>query len=464
VLFSSLEFLLLFLPLAWLAATLALRSPGNAVIAAMLAASLVFYGTWNWRDLLVLVPLALLTYGGALLYQRTRNAVWTVLVIALNLGTLGFFKYSGFALEITRLFWAGAPLLAAPALPLGISFFVFQKIAFIVDVRRGVARVERDWMRFLLFVSFFPQLIAGPIVHWRDISPQLNRATLLAQRDVVLGLSLFAIGLAKKTLLADLLSPYVAQVFDGGAALHPASAWLGALAYTLQIYFDFSGYSDMAVGLALLFGVRLPWNFLSPYQAGSIVEFWRRWHITLSGFLRDYLYIPLGGNRDGAATRYRNIMITMLLGGLWHGAGWNFVLWGGLHGAMIVGQHAWNGAGRRLASWIARPLTFLCVMLAWVPFRAPGMDAAAGFYASMAGIAGPGGAGEAVAFAAPGAGVLLLVLAGAMIAFFAPNAKRIAEITPRGVQLALFCGLLAGAALVKQLYAGEIHEFIYFRF
>jgi len=193
-------------------------------------------------------------------------------------------------------------------------------------VRRGVARVEREWMRFLLFVSFFPQLIAGPIVHWRDISPQLNRATLLAQRDIVLGLLLFAIGLSKKTLLADLLSPYVAQVFDGGsAALHPASAWLGVLAYTLQIYFDFSGYSDMAIGLGLLFGVRLPWNFLSPYQAGSIVEFWQRWHITLSGFLRDYLYIPLGGNRDGAAMRYRNIMITMLLGGLWHGAGWNFV-------------------------------------------------------------------------------------------------------------------------------------------
>jgi len=459
VLFSSLEFLLLFLPLAWLASAAALRFSERAGIAAMLAASLVFYGYWNARDLLVLVPLALLTYVGARRFQRNGHALLPAVIVALNLATLGYFKYAGFVADTLRAFADGVPQFVAPALPLGISFFVFQKVAFIVDVKRGLARVERDWLRFLLFVSFFPQLIAGPIVHWREIAPQLNRATLLAQRDAVLGLTLFSIGLAKKTLLADLLSPYVGRIFGADAGtLHAADAWCGVLAYTLQIYFDFSGYSDMAVGLGLLFGVRLPWNFLSPYQAGSIVEFWRRWHITLSQFLRDYLYIPLGGNRNGAPGRYRNIMIVMLLGGLWHGAGWNFVLWGGLHGAMIVSQHAWSAAGGRMPPWVARPLTFLCVLLAWVPFRAESGEHAAALYGAM--LMPDAAAGPAL----PGAGVLLLITAGLLIAWLGPNTRRIAETARRAPELALVSGVLAGAALLKQLYAGEIHEFIYFRF
>jgi alginate O-acetyltransferase complex protein AlgI len=322
-----------------------------------------------------------------------------------------------------------------------------------------VARVEPGLHRFLLFVSFFPQLIAGPIVHWRELGPQLNRETMRAQRDVALGITLFIIGLAKKTLLADLLSPHVADVFDHNpASAGTIGAWSGVLAYTLQIYFDFSGYSDMAVGLALLFGVRLPWNFLSPYKAGSIVEFWRRWHITLSRFLRDYLYIPLGGNRHGPAARYRNILITMLLGGLWHGAGWNFVLWGGVHGALIGAQHVWNGTGLRMPAWFGWALTMLAVMLAWVLFRAANVDVAMDLYASML------GAGLSSSVVRPSQGTLLLLAGGTAIALFAPNAKHIADTVRLTPRIAVCCGLLGGAALLKQLYAGEVHEFIYFRF
>lgn len=457
--FSSLEFLLLFLPATFVAASIALAYSTAAVVRTMLVASLIYYGLWNWQNLFVLVPLAILTYVGALAYQRGRWNGWALAVVAANLGALAYFKYAAFFAETLRAVWSGVPALVAPALPLGISFFVFQKIAFMIDVKRGIAKAEPGLSRFLLFVSFFPQLIAGPIVHWRELGPQLNRETMLAQRDVALGLTLFLIGLAKKTLLADLLSPYVAEVFDRSpATAGPLGAWAGVLAYTLQIYFDFSGYSDMAIGLALLFGIRLPWNFLSPYQAGSIVEFWRRWHITLSHFLRDYLYIPLGGNRYGPLRRYRNILVTMLLGGLWHGAGWNFVLWGGAHGGMIVAQHAWNSAGFRLPAWIAYPLTLLCVMLAWVMFRANSVGTAAELYGSMLGASGQGMAG------APGPGTALLLLVGTAIALFAPNVRGIAEslrLTPR---MAIWCGILGAAALLKQLYAGEIHEFIYFRF
>lgn len=457
--FSSLEFLLLFLPTTFAAASLALRHSTAAAIRVLLLASLLYYGIWNWHNLFVLVPLAIFTYFGARQYQRSGSRFWPLAVIVLNLGTLACFKYAAFFADSARVLWSGIPPVVAPALPLGISFFVFQKIAFIVDVKRGIARFEPGLSRFLLFVSFFPQLIAGPIVHWRELAPQLNRETMLAQRDVALGLTLFIIGLAKKTLLADLLSPHVAEVFDRNAATASAvGAWSGVLAYTLQIYFDFSGYSDMAIGLGLLFGVRLPWNFLSPYRAGSIVEFWRRWHITLSRFLRDYLYIPLGGNRHGSLARYRNIMITMLLGGLWHGAGWNFVLWGGVHGAMICAQHVWISAGLRMPAWLAYPLTLLSVMLAWVLFRANGTDVAIDLYASMLGAGGQGMG------AVPPAGTTLLLIAGSLIALFGPNAKQIAETVRLTPRMAVCCGMLGAAAILKQLYAGEIHEFIYFRF
>ena len=269
-----------------------------------------------------------------------------VLAVAGDLALLGYFKYAGFLVGTADQFLGGAWPIPAIVLPLGISFFTLTQIAFLVDTARSQAR-DYKFTHYLLFVCYFPHLIAGPILHHKELMPQLDRADIVrfSPRRLALGLSYFTIGLFKKTVIADALSPYVGRVFDGaaqGMAPSGAEAWGAVLAYTLQLYFDFSGYSDMAIGLARMFGVRLPLNFDSPYKAVSIIEFWRRWHMTLSRFLRDYLYIPLGGNRHGTVRRYVNLLLTMLIGGLWHGAGWNFMLWGGLHGLYLAVNHLWR--------------------------------------------------------------------------------------------------------------------------
>jgi D-alanyl-lipoteichoic acid acyltransferase DltB (MBOAT superfamily) len=307
--------------------------------------------------------------------------------VALNLAVLCYFKYTNFIFDSLNTL-TGAPLpFFNIILPLGISFFTFQQIAYLVDVMRG-ARVERDIVSYTLFVSFFPHLIAGPLVHHAEMIPQFKRgrtgrSAVLAAR----GLAIFAAGLFKKVVIADNLAQFVSPVFahlDAGGSVSTSWAWLATLSYTLQIYFDFSGYSDMAIGLALLFGIRLPVNFRSPYQAASIIEFWRRWHITLSRFLRDYLYIPLGGNRLGEQRRYVNLLVTMLLGGLWHGAGWNFLVWGGLHGIYLCINHLWAGwrskAPPSAIGWpekgLSWSITFFAVVIAWVFFRARTADGA----------------------------------------------------------------------------------------
>ncbi len=294
-------------------------------------------------------------------------------------------------------------------LPLGISFFTFQQIAYLVDVMRG-ARVERDIVSYTLFVSFFPHLIAGPLVHHAEMIPQFkrgrtSRSAALAAR----GTAIFTAGLFKKVVIADNLAQFVSPVFahlDAGGGVSTSWAWLSTLAYTLQIYFDFSGYSDMAIGLALLFGIRLPVNFRSPYKAASIIDFWRRWHITLSRFLRDYLYIPLGGNRLGRKRRYINLLLTMLLGGLWHGAGWNFLIWGGLHGFYLSINHLWrkwhsmalkasdSSPVSKVLSWM---ITFVAVVLAWLFFRA---KTAAGAWAMLRALFGF--AAGSTAYVSPG--------------------------------------------------------------
>jgi len=299
--------------------------------------------------------------------------------VALNLAALGYFKYANFFIEnVDALF--GVPLpLSSVILPIGISFFTFQQIAYLVDVMRG-APVERDLVSYTLFVAFFPHLIAGPLVHHAEMIPQFRRGRSVGLPLMIArGIAIFVVGLFKKVVIADSLAQLVSPVFahaDAGGSVTTSWAWLATLAYTLQIYFDFSGYSDMAIGLALLFGIRLPVNFRSPYRAASIIEFWRRWHITLSRFLRDYLYVPLGGNRRGQSRRYVNLMVTMLLGGLWHGAAWTFVIWGGLHGLYLALNHLWRAATdrrivstvlTRAAGWLA---TLLAVVFAWVFFRA----------------------------------------------------------------------------------------------
>lgn len=399
MLFNSYVFIFAFLPLCLLLFWLTARCSRDMTVVVLSVASLLFYG---WFDV-ALLPLifgsvmANFILGRLLASQRERRPdqvrplLWAA--VAGNLALFGYFKYTNFLLETLRDgFGTGlAPL--EIVLPLGISFFTFTQIAFLVDVAQGKAR-EYDFLRYLLFVSYFPHLIAGPILHHSEMMPQFARfgqgfrgnATAAA-----LGLTLFAIGLGKKLGLADSIAPVADLVFEtahAGNRLSLAEAWTGAIAFTLQIYFDFSGYCDMASGVSLLFGVRLPANFNSPYQATSIIEFWRRWHMTLSRFLRDYVYIPLGGNRAGSARRYLNLMLTMLIGGLWHGAGWTFVLWGGVHGLFLTVNHLWCGTGLRLGRPLSWGLTFAAVVFAWVLFRAETLVQAMALIRPMMGVDG----------------------------------------------------------------------------
>jgi D-alanyl-lipoteichoic acid acyltransferase DltB (MBOAT superfamily) len=389
MLFSSYTFLFQFLPATVLAFAAARRHSPRAGILVLAGASLFFYGAWRPIYLLLLIASIAMNFslGLRMTDPLSCRAVGTFGVV-INLAVLCYFKYTGFLLDtVSALSRIPFPF-SSVVLPLGISFFTFQQIAYLVDIMRG-AKVERDIVSYTLFVSFFPHLIAGPLVHHAEMIPQFKRgrtgrSAILAAR----GLGIFAAGLFKKVVIADNLAQFVSPVFahlDSGGGVTMPWAWLATLAYTLQIYFDFSGYSDMAVGLALLFGIRLPVNFRSPYQAASIIEFWRRWHITLSRFLRDYLYISLGGNRLGEHRRYTNLMLTMLLGGLWHGAGWNFVVWGGLHGLYLSVNHLWRErwvgeAGHSALGLTAKGLswaiTFFAVVIAWVFFRANTMAGA----------------------------------------------------------------------------------------
>jgi D-alanyl-lipoteichoic acid acyltransferase DltB (MBOAT superfamily) len=383
MLFSSYTFLFQFLPATVLAFAAARRHSARAGIMVLAGASLFFYGAWQPVYLLLLIVSIAVNFAlGLRMEDPLRRRAIGTFGVALNLAALCYFKYTNFVFDSLNTL-TGAPLpFVNIVLPLGISFFTFQQIAYLVDVMRG-AKVERDIVSFTLFVSFFPHLIAGPLVHHAEMIPQFKRgrtgrSAVLAAR----GLAIFAAGLFKKVVIADNLAQFVSPVFahlDAGGGVTTSWAWLATLAYSLQIYFDFSGYSDMAIGLALLFGIRLPVNFRSPYRAISIIEFWRRWHITLSRFLRDYLYIPLGGNRLGEQRRYLNLLVTMLLGGLWHGAGWNFLVWGGLHGVYLCINHLWRawrsdkadasptGLAAKGVCWA---ITFFAVVLGWVFFRA----------------------------------------------------------------------------------------------
>src|SRR5579871_657835 len=372
MLFNSYPFIFVFLPVA-LFGYFASRHLGRQAPVIWLAlASLVFYSFSNWPFVaLLLASIAFNYFIGWLLISRhlrssSRLAVLTAGVSG-DLLVLGIFKYAGFLAANVNAVFATA-FVVNILLPVGISFYTFTQIAFLVDAYRGkVAHYALP--HYALFVTYFPHLIAGPILHHRDMIPQFesDEAKRPNPRLVLYGLIIFGIGLFKKTGLADGIQPLVALAF------HQASpsfdqAWIGALAYTFQLYFDFSGYSDMAIGISLMFGIFLPLNFNSPYKAISIIDFWRRWHMTLSQFLRDYLYISLGGNRHGPLLRYANLMITMLLGGLWHGAAWTFVAWGALHGAYLCINHAWNYFVPPIAPRFARAadiasfaLTFLAV-------------------------------------------------------------------------------------------------------
>lgn len=299
-----------------------------------------------------------------------RKSILTISIIA-NLGLLGYFKYSDFLIEnINYALDTNAPLLNL-ALPLAISFFTFQQIAYLVDSYRRETK-EYDFLNYAIFVTFFPQLIAGPIVHHKEMMPQFAnlRTKIINYKNIALGLFIFSIGLFKKVVIADSFAVWANAGFDTATTLNLFEAWATSLSYTFQLYFDFSGYTDMAIGLALLFNIKIPINFNSPYKALNIQDFWRRWHITLSRFLKDYIYIPLGGNKQGSVRTYTNLMATFILGGIWHGAGWTFVFWGVLHGLALVVHRLWSQLGIKLWTWLAWLITFNFVNIAWVFFRA----------------------------------------------------------------------------------------------
>ncbi len=422
MLFNSHAFLFVFLPTVLVGFFVIGRNGRTrAALGWLVAMSLVFYGWWEPAYLMVLVGSMLFNYGigtyiatQALRHGPRPNGGRLVLGLGIggNLALLGYFKYANFFVENVNAVLATAWSMERLLLPLAISFFTFQQIAYLIDAWRGEA-TDRDPLRYALFVSFFPQLIAGPIVHHREMIPQFARLRTFVPRvdALAVGLTIFAIGLFKKTVLADGMAAYADPLFsaaESGIALTVIEGWMAALAYTFQLYFDFSGYSDMAIGLARLFGVRLPINFNSPYKAVSIADFWRRWHMTLSRFLRDYIYIPLGGGRKGPARRHVNLMTTMLLGGLWHGAGWTFVAWGGLHGAYLVINHLWSNwtagmSGGMAGRALARATTFLAVVVAWVFFRAETFGGALAVLRAMAG-------GNGIVVPEPIAGMLSAVL------------------------------------------------------
>lgn len=392
MLFNSYIFIFAFLPIVLLGFLLLRHKAPVWSISWIVVSSLFYYGWWDPKFLLLLIASVTvnLIFGKIIIQgnlpRKLAKFILTLGVI-FNLGMLAYFKYAGFLItNINELFKAGLPSLTI-LLPIGISFITFQKIAFLVDAYRGHVR-EFTILNYIFFVTFFPQLIAGPIVHHAEIMPQLANAPKRDfHADFAVGISIFIVGLFKKVVVADALAVYADAGYGmvkSGLPLDTVSAWITVLCYALQLYYDFSGYSDMAVGLGRMFGIRLPLNFDSPYKAASIIDFWRRWHMTLSRFLRDYLYFPLGGNQKGPIRRYMNLMLVMLLGGLWHGANWTFAIWGGIHGLLLMINHAWAKLPfTRYAFYRAMPIrtlsmlvTFICVVLAWIPFRAETMTQA----------------------------------------------------------------------------------------
>ncbi len=396
MLFNSFVFLFQFLPVVLAVCWLLGAWKSAAAKVWLIFSSLFFYSWWYVPHLLVILAVMLFTYVVGRGMLRVADPGWRkVLLICgltVDLAVLGYFKYFNFFAGSLNS-WVGTSFRLDPILlPLAISFFTFQKVAFLMDVYQGKIR-KCPFLDYCLFVTFFPQLIAGPIVHYRELAPQFLRPTALRIRisNLSVGFSMFVMGLFKKVIVADSLAPIADTLFQtatDGRIPTMADAWVGALAYALQLYFDFSGYSDMAIGLARMFGVLLPQNFNSPYKATSIVDFWHRWHITLSNFLRDYVYFPLGGSRCGKVRVFANLVTTMFIGGLWHGAGWTFVLWGLLHGAFLAVNHAWQkcAASSRGGKWVAVPawvLTSVCVLVAWVFFRAASIADAGRVLAGM---------------------------------------------------------------------------------
>jgi alginate O-acetyltransferase complex protein AlgI len=398
MLFNSYEFLFAFLPITFFIyfylnhKRLTQASKGFLVFS-----SLFFYSWWNIAYLPLILISMLFNYsiGNSLNKDINENkksfSKKSILIfgIVANLALLAYYKYADFFISNFNIVSGSNVNLLHMALPLAISFFTFQQIAYLVDSYRQETK-EYDFLNYALFVTFFPQLIAGPIVHHKEIMPQFaNKWNMVRNyRNIALGLFIFSIGLFKKVVIADTFAVWAKAGFDTATTLNLFEAWATSLSYTFQLYFDFSGYTDMAIGIALLFNIKLPINFNSPYKALSIQDFWRRWHITLSRFLRDYIYIPLGGNKKGNFRTYTNLMATFILGGFWHGAGWTFLFWGFLHGLALAIHRLWQTLGFKMWTWLSWLITFNFINIAWIFFRAKEWDDAIKVLSGMAGISG----------------------------------------------------------------------------
>jgi alginate O-acetyltransferase complex protein AlgI len=459
VLFNSQAFILGFLPLV-LCGYYALARHRAWRQAWVVLASLGFYGWWDVRFVPLLVGLTLANWLIAQWFGLARRDWIPVLGVVLNLLALALFKYADF-IRGSVYGLVGAPWTPwALVLPLGISFFVFQKISYLIDLKRGDRHIY-GFLDFWMFVTFFPQLIAGPLVRHNEIIPQFDKDPRRPEiwENLSRGCVLFIIGIAKKVALADTLAQIADPTFAQAATGHlsAAEAWIGTAAYTMQIYFDFSGYSDMAIGLASMFGLRLPFNFNAPYQSTSIRDYWRYWHMTLSRFLRDYVYIPLGGNRCSEPRQAFNIFATLLLGGLWHGAAWTYVVWGGMHGTALAVNHVWDTHGFKLPKVVGWAMTILFIMGAFVLFRSPSFTVANTVWSAMAGSGGLGHVTfdrEQWAALLGGAAVVLFGIPSQDLAF--------AKLQPRP-WLAVPVG--AAAVWLVLLIGGRLpNVFIYFQF
>jgi alginate O-acetyltransferase complex protein AlgI len=502
VLFNSYVFIFAFLPIVLGGFFLLGRLAPRFATGWLFLASLVFYGWWNPMYLLLLLASIIVNFqlGRAISQSAGLPTGKKLLCLAVfaNLLLLIGYKYFNFFLDTVSMVSRTEFPLIEIVLPIGISFYTFTQIAFLVDSYRGQAK-EYNAVHYGLFVTYFPHLIAGPILHHRQMMPQFASAVIYKPNyaNWAAGMTIFSIGLAKKVLLADGFAEFASPVFntaENGVHQSAILAWSGAFAYTMQLYFDFSGYCDMAIGLSLLFNVKLPENFNSPYKARNIIEFWRRWHMTLSSFLKEYLYIPLGGNRYGQLRTYMNLIVTMLLGGLWHGANWTFVIWGALHGVYLLINHTWaaiwptNSLTTLPSVWvrcISTGLTFLAVVFAWVFFRSTTVAAAWVMVSDMVApvcalslLLEPALAMQATVQslydAAATYAVLslslrhffLLILVASVIVWVLPNTREYISGLGRikwrpDIKTALFWGTLLALCLTKMTAASE---FLYFQF
>jgi len=488
LLFNSYEFIFAFLPLSFfiyfflLEKRLVTGAKGFLVFA-----SLFFYSWWNIAYLPLILSSMLFNYvvGNSLNENfkkvRIHKKYLLTFGIVSNLTLLGYFKYTDFFLENFNLAFDGSVPLLHLALPLAISFFTFQQIAYLVDSYRGET-AEYDFLNYALFVTFFPQLIAGPIVHHAEMMPQFASKWNLVKnyKNIATGLFIFSIGLFKKVVIADTFAKWATAGFDHAEVLNLIEAWATSLSYTFQLYFDFSGYTDMAIGAALLFNIKLPINFNSPYKALDIQDFWRRWHITLSRFLRDYIYIPLGGNRKGSFRTYTNLLATFILGGIWHGAGWTFVFWGFMHGMALVVHRGWKALGFTMPRVLAWFITFNFINIAWVFFRAKEWSDAVKVLNGMLGLNGISlqekylekytflanfniHAGKVTEHIGDGSKVLTYMFVGFIVTLVFKNSTQYILNKNLAYKDSLFFGLLFFISLLS-IAMTEYSEFLYFNF